>query len=159
MTLINLVEGTENLLRETKISFRATGIALKKINPIQTVIARTVMVSKRWSVVPMRGKVGWNFRIPLLLILTVSSSVAVGVLGILINENNRKSRHHDHHHRHRRHHHRLHRNRSSTLSVNRAEKRRNYDSTSWRNCNNCNICNNTGKLQICGQPKHWTISR
>ena len=159
MTLINLVEGTENLLRETKISFRATGIALKKINPIQTVIARTVMVSKRWSVVPMRGKVGWNFRIPLHVSDTNRQQLSRSRSAGNSNEKNRKSRHHDHHHRHRRHHHRLHRNRSSTLSVNRAEKRRNYDSTSWRNCNNCNICNNTGKLQICGQPKHWTISR
>ena len=42
-----MLESTENMLRVAKISFRATGIALKKINHIQTVIAPTAMVSKR----------------------------------------------------------------------------------------------------------------
>ena len=44
MTWINLVEGTENMLRVTKISFLATG---KKMNRIQTVIVTIAMVRKR----------------------------------------------------------------------------------------------------------------
>ena len=63
---INLLESRENMLRMTKISFRATGIALKKVYHLHTVIAPTAMVSKRpRSVVPMRGRVGFYVSVPL----------------------------------------------------------------------------------------------
>ena len=45
--LDKLVESTENVQRVTKISFLVSSIAVKKIDHMQTVIAPTVMASKR----------------------------------------------------------------------------------------------------------------
>ena len=68
------------MLRLTKISFLVSGIALKKINRIQTMICLTAMARKRCRVVPMRGRVRLNLKVPLVVILIVRSPAPVGVL-------------------------------------------------------------------------------
>ena len=79
MSWINLMKGKENTVRVTEIPFLATDIETRKINQTQTVIAPTMNVN-RVQELPFRDGVGFNIRVPPLIILSLDSADAVGAV-------------------------------------------------------------------------------
>ena len=82
MSWINLMKGKENTVRVTEIPFLATDIEMRKINQTQTVIAPTMNVN-RMQELPFRGGVGFNIRVPPLIILSLDSADAVGAVIVI----------------------------------------------------------------------------